>query len=515
MPARSPWEERLRGLRGSGPEPSFKEHHARKQIVFKVTSHIKTKSGVKTIADYISSNGGSSKNIAFDENGITLDGDEIAREIEDWNLIANVENLSKKARDLPASQRHELSTKERYHHVQANHMILSFPVRHDEVADRQLHNIAQEFLRPLAEQGHRAIYAIHRHQNNPHIHILARSQGNHGRLRLAKSQLKTLRKWGASVSRANGLDVYAHKRESRYDVVQAIEAGRAPLRNRGKKWRQDQKQKTKQTGRSLLERQVPTWYARNGLDYEARRSGSAPQKVKSQSVVLPSLPDRTSHAIDQRFTHAFKEAPAARQAFLEMLAENHKTALWYINHQPHVFGQTTQEKAKVSLTDRHLKIPEQWRIDTQRRIAEAQHTIAPNELNKVLAFAGMFRDQTSKRRAKKQRAFEQERLNRALQSKGMTPPLSVSATPTATPEKSRADFVKFMRDAIQKLKTPTPKTPMPERSSLEHPKTETAKAPRSDAQVQDQTDRIYKDIQKAKGLGRGGPTRGRVRGRDK
>jgi len=519
MPTRSPWEEKLRGIRGGTREPQFKDHHARKQIVFKVTSHIKTKSGVKTVADYISSNGGSAKRSAFDENGHELKGDDILKEIEDWNLITNSENLSRKAREISTQERQDLTTKERFRHVQANHLILSFPVEHGEVSDRQLHDITQQFLRPLAEEGHRAIYSIHRHQNNPHVHILVRSQGNSGRFRLAKSQLRALRGWGAHVARENGLNVYAHGREARHDVVKAIEEGKAPLRKTDSTWRQDQKRKSERTGRTLLQRQVPAWYERHGLEFEARRNGTT-HKIdnRPKDVQLPPLTERASQAIDQPFKSAFAQPEAARRSFLEMLAENRKTAMWYVNHRPDVFGQTMDENAKVKLTDRHLRISDKWRIDARRTIEGVQSTVRPDERNKILVFADLFRNQANERRAKRGREFELKRLNQILEAQGIRLSLPELSKPASEPTKPRLGLGQAVKDALSRLSAPRPHaTPAPEQTPPTKGKGETVKDRQTtDARIQARADQLYRDIQSGKGSerGRGAPGRARTRGRD-
>lgn len=520
--ARSPWEERLRGLKwlhGQPAEPRYKDHHASKQMIFKVTSHIKTKAGVKTVADYISSNGGSSERKAFDENGLELTGDDIAKEIEDWNLVTNSDNLSKKARELSAKARQNLSTKERFRHVQANHMILSFPIGHHDVSDRQLHAITQEFLQPLAEEGHRAIYAIHHHQNNPHVHILVRSQGTRGRLRLAKAQLRTLRSWGASVARDNGLDVYAHARENRRDVVKAIEEGKAPLRNTDSSWRQDQKRKSKQTGRTLLQRQVPTWYERHGLELEARRSSTAKQiDVRPPKIDLPPMPEQASKVIDEQFKAAFEKPDTARQRFLEMLAENRKTAMWYVSHRPDVYGKLTDEATKIKLTDRHLRASDRWRADALRRIDQAQQSVQPADRNKMLVFADLFRNQANTRQAERRSDYERTRLERALDAQGLHSRLPERQDPVKVPEKQLASLKRAIQGVLGRLSVPKPKISLePQKTPALEPKLEPAQGKPIDAQIQKRTGRLYRDIQHARepGPGRATPDRVRTRGREK
>jgi len=488
-------------------------------MIFKVTSHIKTKAGVKTVADYISSNGGSSERKAFDENGLELTGDDIAKEIEDWNLVTNSDNLSKKARELSVKAHQNLSTKERFRHVQANHMILSFPFGHHDVSDRQLHAITQEFLQPLAEEGHRAIYAIHHHQNNPHVHILVRSQGTRGRLRLAKAQLRTLRSWGASVARDNGLDVYAHARENRRDVVKAIEEGKAPLRNTDSSWRQDQKRKSKQTGRTLLQRQVPTWYERHGLELEARRSSTAKQiDVRPPKIDLPSMPEQASKVIDEQFKAAFEKPDTARQRFLEMLAENRKTAMWYVNHRPNAFGKVTDETAKIKLTDRRLRISDRWRTDALRRIDQAQQSVQPAERNKILVFADMFCNQANVNQAERRRDYERMRLERALEAQGLRTRLPEIKDPVKVPKKLRRGLKQAVKDVLGRLSAPKPKMPTePQKTPVPESKREPIRNKPNDAEIRKRAERLYQDIRHTRGPepGRGGPSRGRTRGREK
>lgn len=530
--ARSAWEERLKGMKPT-PEPKPQSGDGKRQVVFKVTSHIKTKAGVGAAADYIASNGGEAKKVAFDQDGRVLKDHEIHEYLDEWDLLSNTENLSAKAKAASAAERAAMNYKERFRNVQATSMMLSFPVTHDQVSNETLHKIAQEYLEPLALEGHRAIYAIHRHQGHPHIHFIVESMGDKGRLRLTKTQLKSMREWGAEISRRHNIKAYAHSRESRENVVERIQQGKEDLRQQKTIWQKEQGEKTKQTGRPLLERQVPSWYERHGVEYEARRARVEPDgAILPKPVKLPSLSANANKEINERFSKVFEEPGKARNAFLEMVAENKKTAFWYVNNRPEVFGHVKGEELRAWLSDRHTKISEQWRAEARKRIQEHLVDRPRGEFEKNRTFADMFRAKADERLQTRNYEFQQSQLKTVMgenwrsdilvdRPKGTTHTLKDVPTPDKTTKGFSISGA--YRMLVDRVKIDKSKQPEHKDINMDAP-VKAAPEVKPQAQAEDQAvkksaDRIYKNIEQGRGARKGRgvdanhPSRSKTRGR--
>lgn len=386
--AKSDWEHALRS-RGSintapssAPGSRASGGYQAGEIVFKAASHIKTVRGTKVVADYIASHGGNDEREAFDETGHRLTDEEIHRYIdEEFALKADCENLSPAARaakGTPAFK--EMTDREKYNQRQSSHFILSLPVSHKDVNKDQLHQIAQDFLGPFRESDHKALYAIHSHQTNPHIHFVIsfrdayRTKGS--TLNMTTPRLDAMREHGAKVARANGVEAQATRRESRVETVEKVLRGDESMRTPQKrKWQFENEKISRHSNSSLLERQAPQWYGRHGTEFEARRVGALMKGFGVHKAELPELKQEQQQAMST-WAQAYEDPERAKVSFLEMAAENERLAFWNSHNRPQVFGQPKDldrvnpkhGEGYEALTMRQLKLSENWKREARAEI---------------------------------------------------------------------------------------------------------------------------------------------------
>lgn len=414
--ARSDWEYIMRSRGGVqaavsvGPAPSGASTSKPGEIVVKVASHIKTVRGTKNVANYIARHGGRADREAFDECGARLSNAEIERYIEnDFGLKADRDNLSPAGRTASGTPAFKTMTdREKYNHRQSTHLILSLPAEHQDVSDEQLHQIARDFLEPFREADHKALYAIHRHQQNPHIHFVIsfrdayRVKGS--TLNMTERRLDAMREHGAEVARENGIAAQATRRESREDLVHRMMKGVEPLRTPKSKWGHENRMRDEHTNSSLLERQAPNWYERWGTEFEHRRTGALIPGMAVRKAELPPLEPKVDEAV-KAWADQFKTPDQARQSFLEMAAENERLAFWYAVNRPQVFGhlpeldriRPVKGEGYEAITMHQAKLDETWkrhgRAEIEKaRLATPEHVQTANrqlrEINKKLQAPG-------------------------------------------------------------------------------------------------------------------------------
>ncbi|WP_193369325.1 relaxase/mobilization nuclease domain-containing protein [Pelagibius marinus] len=306
------------------------------------------------------------------ENGERIEGKEaIAAELASWELEPAAANRSKAWEQASPEDRAEMRADQALKRRQSVHLIFSVPA--DRKADaRKLQDAVRAGLAAtLGAKGHRYVFAIHSdHSSRPHAHILvkARDEGFGGRgksrrqLRLNPADLDVLRQVLTAEARSQGLDVIATRRLDRARTRKEIAKGRAPLREnqtRGKLWRAQTRQG------SIFEAKAPNWYARHGLDYEARRLRPTQALREARPSGRPGLFSRMTRALrgskstaapsrspalfenpalrrlDERFSLTHADPKAARDSFAAMYREAPRLATWAINHHPEAFGQST------------------------------------------------------------------------------------------------------------------------------------------------------------------------------
>ena len=398
--AKTGWDDRLRGRaqssasnRGAGHQsaaPSFRAGSTTgsaqftgqrsNQVVVKVASHSKTVRGVKNMIQYISEHAGEKERGVYTEDGKHLTGADGEGSVDNWNLTPDADNLSaagERARD--EGRLSDLDDSEKHQHRQGIHFIVSLPVTHREVTDEQLTKIGKDTIAPFIDEGHSAVYASHRHQAQPHIHVVMSYKGNDGPFRTNKETLQALREHTAEVLKTHGIDARADRSPKR---------GPAQEKHQNIDNRSNEAAGLPRLGK--LRERAPLYYARYGVDYErlrADRAGAEPaisERVPTTTAKMGPLHPGTTDALE-KWSSAFKDPQNARQRFLEIAAENHGLAFWVSKNNPELFGAT--ERTPDSITAKDVRLSAPWRKETLASIrdAEAQTPVAVRSARKSQA----------------------------------------------------------------------------------------------------------------------------------
>lgn len=288
--------------------PERKRYDTEKsEAVFKIISYAKSGKSVSNLLHYISEHS---------------EGLETPVEvIDDLGGVWNANDLSDAIRDF------ELDKGETKR--QAVHFILSFP-KGAELSRETTEEFMTEYMKPFAEAGFRFYMGIHTHQSANHAHVLLKMSNGARRLKFDIPQLNMMRQRQVEIGKKYGLDYQATRRKDRY-----LTLGRKPLRQHKK---------------TLLERQVPQWYAARQAEKEREKLGFKSEKA------LPryEIGDEAKKALLE-WAKNFDAPERAERLFVEMYAEKPKTALWYANNRAEVFGVIRKTITSIVLTKCELK----------------------------------------------------------------------------------------------------------------------------------------------------------------
>ena len=413
----SPWEDRLFGPRTRrNALVSKATYRPNREIVVRMVSSQKTQRGVRSVVSYIGQHGGEKDQGLFRHDGTEIKPGEIEKLIDDWDLTPDKDNYSKAYREASDEDRAKLSDNERYYSRQSSHFIVSIPERHARISDDQMHGIAQGFMEPFVQEGHQCVYAIHRHQKMPHIHIVMTSEGLDTRLQLKQGHIQKLREHTKAVAGKHGIEVEATRRINRKSLRERMEAhekhreqlerlaylrsledtlkkereheSRIPVSNAitrleremGREIKEEPLRpkndyftaKVRDHSVPLLKRQAPVWYERHGTRAQAALLGRPLEELgldtgESQEVELPALGQKTNTALQGFLEKRFEEPDTVRGVFLEMAAENTRTAFWYANNRPEVFGKTTDDDT-ARLSQRDVRLSKDWQEKAYKRL---------------------------------------------------------------------------------------------------------------------------------------------------
>ena len=296
------------------------------------------------------------------------------------NLMPDDENLSPAARALPDHLRRGLPEQERLRNRQTGHFVLSFPkdVRVDPLVAEL---IAQDFIAPWADDSYPAFYVPHLRQgmgkvSGPdHIHIvlaMKSSDPGKGRLQIQTRDILEMRRRFARVAARHGIEMTATRRIDRPELQAEIAAGAEPVRAPN---RFEPKRRGRLPKPQLLERQAPVWYARHGPSWEVMRAGDDPTAIAPPAAVsLPAPSKRALQGLDSwaaaRFAADSRELAARR--FLELAAEAHRTAFWYANNRPEVFGTPIEGATALKLTGGDVPLSKTWRAKAAAVLQSAE-----------------------------------------------------------------------------------------------------------------------------------------------
>jgi hypothetical protein len=343
----------------------------------------------------------------YDELGIIV----CPREIENWGLTPDSENLSRKARqalvDGGPSASQAMPERERHARIQAWHLIWS--VDDDSTADEELPRGARkELLREavraavyegFAQAGRRVVWTVHDDGPHLHAHLVVQARGGDGRqlhFDIHGDALDEMRQLFVKHARLAGLNVSWERREDRQEVREAILNGTEPLRK-------NVKVVEAKLGSRDLAVIAPRWFEWQGLGYERRRSvqqnrweqlktdlpgiGKAAHAARVQAfreglplppAELRAMPPDLPPAMKDLWTvieRRFVDPASAMRSWWRMAGEPRTTsaktsrespklpfqalASWYLMKQPAAFGDVTQYEGGKHLPGllKELRVP--------------------------------------------------------------------------------------------------------------------------------------------------------------
>ncbi len=277
------------------------------EAVVKIVSHIKAGRGPLTAMRYIAekSEGLEEVRPLYDEEGRCL----------------KPEDFERKLSEMPKPDRKDGR--------QMAHIVVSFPKSARMTAEKTEH-FMQKYLEPFAERDYKFVYCSHVHQSAVHGHVLLCETNGREHLRFGKKELMMMRQHQVEVGKAFGLNIRAsYCSEREIDI-------------NGKK--------AKPKRKTLLERQVPEWSKCRKI--EASRHwpfGITPEPKRYD------INETAQRTLDEWARH-FTEPERAKQLFIEMFAENSRTAFWYAKNNAKVFGETDTPRPPSFPTSKTFKL---------------------------------------------------------------------------------------------------------------------------------------------------------------
>ena len=212
------------------------------------------------------------------------------------------------------------------------HIVVSFPKQARMTAEKT-ERFMEKYLEPFAERGFKYVYCSHVHQSAVHGHVLLCETNGRERLRFGKKELMMMRQHQVEVGKAFGLNMrasYCNEREICIDGTKA-----------------------KPKRKTLLERQVPEWSKCRKI--EASRHwpfGITPEPKRYD------INETAQRTLDEWARH-FTEPERAKQLFIEMFAENSRTAFWYAKNNAKVFGETDTPRPPSFPTSKTFRLTAQ------------------------------------------------------------------------------------------------------------------------------------------------------------
>lgn len=277
------------------------------EAVVKIVSHIKAGRGPLRAMTYLAEKSAGLEDVRplYDEEGTLL----------------RPEDFERKLSEMPKPDRKDGR--------QMAHIVVSFPKAARMTAEKT-ERFMEKYLEPFAERGFKYVYCSHVHQSAVHGHVLLCETNGRERLRFGKKELMMMRQHQVEVGKAFGLNMrasYCNEREICIDGTKA-----------------------KPKRKTLLERQVPEWSKRRKT--EASRHWPFGIKPEPKRYIINETAQRT---LDEWARH-FTEPERAKQLFIEMFAENSRTAFWYAKNNAKVFGETETPRPPAFPTSKTFKL---------------------------------------------------------------------------------------------------------------------------------------------------------------
>ncbi|MBP3402332.1 MAG: relaxase/mobilization nuclease domain-containing protein [Alphaproteobacteria bacterium] len=277
------------------------------EAVVKIVSHIKAGRGPLRAMTYLAEKSAGLEDVRplYDEEG----------------TLIRPKDFERKLSEMPKPDRKDGR--------QMAHIVVSFPKAARMTAEKT-ERFMEKYLEPFAEGGFKYVYCSHVHQSAVHGHVLLCETNGREHLRFGKKELMLLRQHQAEIAKEFGLNMqasYCNKRE--IDIT-----GRTAKPKR----------------KTLLERQVPEW--------AKRRKAEAERELPFGITPVPkryAINETSEHALDEWAKH-FEEPKRAKQLFIEMYAENKRTAFWYAKNNAKVFGETETPRPSSFPTSKTFKL---------------------------------------------------------------------------------------------------------------------------------------------------------------
>lgn len=277
------------------------------EAVVKIVSHIKAGRGPLTAMRYIAEKSEGLEDVRplYDEEGRCL----------------KPEDFERKLSEMPKPDRKDGR--------QMAHIVVSFPKAARMTAKKTEH-FMEKYMEAFAERGFKFVYCAHVHQSTVHGHVLLCETNGREHLRFGKKELMMLRQHQAEIAKEFGLNMQAsYCNEREIDIT-----GRT----------------AKPKKKTLLERQVPEW--------AKRRKTEAERELPFGITPVPkryAINETAQQTLDEWAKH-FEEPERAKQLFIEMYAENCRTAFWYAKNNAKVFGETETPRPSSFPTSKSFKL---------------------------------------------------------------------------------------------------------------------------------------------------------------
>lgn len=271
------------------------------EAVVKIVSHIKAGRGPLRAMTYLAEKSAGLEDVRplYDEEGTLL----------------RPEDFERKLSEMPKPDRKDGR--------QMAHIVVSFPKAARMTAEKT-ERFMEKYLEPFAERGFKYVYCSHVHQSAVHGHVLLCETNGRERLRFGKKELMMMRQHQVEVGKAFGLNIRAsYCSEREIDIY-------------GKK--------AKPKRKTLLERQAPEWHARRQAE-----------KRHPHPAVQYDIGEQAQKTLSE-WSKGFSDPKRAEQLFIEMFAENSRTAFWYAKNNARVFGKTETPRPPAFPTSKTFKL---------------------------------------------------------------------------------------------------------------------------------------------------------------
>lgn len=194
------------------------------EVMVKITGFSRSSGRVASHIEYISNEG--EDQLENDRGEIFKGREEMEESYSNW--IDDIESFPKSS-----------SGKETRH---AMHLMLSMPAGTD---PEKVRDSVRDFAKETFSENHEYLFALHTHQNNPHVHLAVKMLGHdQQRLNPRKADLQEWREGFAEQLRAKGVDAVASNRKARGVVKKATKGTVWQINN---KPRSDGKKRTAET----------------------------------------------------------------------------------------------------------------------------------------------------------------------------------------------------------------------------------------------------------------------------